>query len=320
LWALTDSSRYQPPWPNERCRVHAKAKAAGRRDTASVSAENAELVCSLLERLNKSSDEIRAVITELCDSDVDYYPVRKFPESRPCHGREDFSEFLVRFREAFSDYRAEIDEVIAVGDDRVLACLNLRAEGRESGVNLEGGMYHCAWLRHGRFFRIEDHLTLSGALHALGLEGETLEAARLRAPSNLDLVRSIFAAWERGDWSSAEWAHLEIEFERVEEAWRGRWVGLAGMAQGWREWLSAWEDFRIAHVEEYREIDSERVIVLHRFSGRGKTSGVDVEETQAKGASLFHIRDGKVTRVVAYSSRDLVFADLGLTAETGSSE
>ena len=29
---------------------------------------------------------------------------------------------------------------------------------------------------------------------------------------NVEIVRSIFAAWERGDFSSVEWAHPEIEF------------------------------------------------------------------------------------------------------------
>jgi hypothetical protein len=47
-------------------------------------------------------------------------------------------------------------------------------------MEIEGDVYECAWLRHGRFFRMEDHLTLGGALRALGLEGETLEEAGLR--------------------------------------------------------------------------------------------------------------------------------------------
>jgi ketosteroid isomerase-like protein len=109
---------------------------------------------------------------------------------------------------------------------------------------------------------------------------------------NLDLVRSLFAAWERGDYGSTEWAHPEIEFVIAGGPAPGRWTGLAGLAEGWREWLSAWEDFR-PEAEEYREIDGERVLVLLRFGGRGKTSGVEIGQMQSNGANLFHIRDGK---------------------------
>jgi SnoaL-like domain len=122
-----------------------------------------------------------AVVDEFWDEDCDYYPVRKFPEARPCHGRQELSSFLTGYLEAFSIYEWAVQDLVAVGDDRVLAHINVRAEGRGSGVELEGGLYQCFWLRHGRFFRVEDHLTSKGALRALGLEGETLEAARLRS-------------------------------------------------------------------------------------------------------------------------------------------
>jgi hypothetical protein len=144
-----------------------------------MSQENVEVVRGWYAPLSASPEEWVAAVSEFWDSDGDFYPVRKFPEALPCHGREEISKFLVHFAEAFSHYDWAIRWLVAVGDDRVLSCLNLRAEGRGSGVNLEGDLYECCWLRHGRFFRVEDHLTLSGALHALGLHGETLEAAGL---------------------------------------------------------------------------------------------------------------------------------------------
>jgi hypothetical protein len=145
-----------------------------------VPAENVEVVRRFLAALSASPEEIRASVAEFWDADADYYPVRKFPEAQPCHGLEQVSRFLVRFREAWSRLDWAVQELFEIGDDRVLVCRSLRAEGRESGMKLEGDVYQCCWLRHGRFFRVEDHLTLRGALHALGLQGETLEAAGLR--------------------------------------------------------------------------------------------------------------------------------------------
>jgi len=83
------------------------------------------------------------------------------------------------------------------------------------------------------------------------------------------------------------------------------------MAEGWRNFLSAWEDVRFG-ADEYRELDGERVLVLTHATGRGRTSGLDVGKLRTRGANLFHIRDGKVTRHVAYLQRDLALADLGL--------
>lgn len=126
--------------------------------------------------------------------------------------------------------------------------------------------------------------------------------------ANLDLVRSIYAVWERGDFSAADWAHPEIEFAIVEGPSPGTFRGLEGMAGGHGDWMNAWEDFHV-RADECRELDEERVLVLDQPRGRGKSSGLDIGQ---KGATLFQIRNSRVIRLVINWDRERALAGLGL--------
>ena len=134
--------------------------------------------------------------------------------------------------------------------------------------------------------------------------------------ASLDLVHSIYADWERGNFSSVGWADPEIEYVEAE---MGRFPrtsshGVIGLAEAARARLEVLEDVREL-AEEYRELDDGRVLVLNLTRGRWKRSGIELGVSKSRpwvGAHLFHIRDGKVTKLVVYGSRDSAVADLGL--------
>jgi ketosteroid isomerase-like protein len=126
---------------------------------------------------------------------------------------------------------------------------------------------------------------------------------------NLDLVRSIYADWERGDFGSAEWADPNIDFAIIGGPTRYEAThGIPGMARSTREFLTEWEGYRV-EAEEYRELDEERILVLTLDTARGRTSGV---HTVAKRAHVLHLHGGKVVSAALYWDRDRAFADLGL--------
>jgi ketosteroid isomerase-like protein len=129
---------------------------------------------------------------------------------------------------------------------------------------------------------------------------------------NAELVRSIYAAWERGDFRSVEWAHPEIEYVIVDGPTPGSWTGLTDAAKGFREFLNAWEEHRI-EVDEYRALEPSRFLILTHYTGRGKTSGLELGEMRTKVAHVVEIRGGKVTRFVAYFDHKRALADLGLS-------
>jgi hypothetical protein len=134
--------------------------------------------------------------------------------------------------------------------------------------------------------------------------------------ASLDLVRSIYADRERGDHGSTEWAHPEIDLVVADGPEPGSWTGVSALVERREDFLSAWEGLRLK-VDEYRELDDERVLVLTRAGGgRGRTSGLELGgHGGGGGASVYHVRDGKVTRLVIYLEREHALTDLGLAPE-----
>ena len=91
---------------------------------------------------------------------------------------------------------------------------------------------------------------------------------------NLDLVRSLFADWERGDFTRIDWADPDIEFAWPEglDALPGPRRGRQALAEDWRTTMAAWDNLSVT-AEEYRELDEELITVLHRFRARGTMRG-----------------------------------------------
>jgi hypothetical protein len=85
------------------------------------------------------------------------------------------------------------------------------------------------------------------------------------------------------------------------------------MAQASRDSINAWEHYQ-AKAREYRELDTERVLVLYSYGGRGKGSGIEVGALGGNGAGVFHVRDGQVTRLLAWWDEQRALADLGLAS------
>ena len=148
------------------------------------------------------------------------------------------SDWLATFEELTID----VPEVVDMGNGVIYGTWVLT--GRVVG----GGEVHQRWASAQMLCgpvvrpRLEAHLDPEDARAT----AERLAKERGYSPSeNLDLVRSIYADWERGDWSSATWAHPDIEYVMVDEPGSHVYVGLAEMARAWRSFLSAWEDYRL---------------------------------------------------------------------------
>jgi ketosteroid isomerase-like protein len=121
-------------------------------------------------------------------------------------------------------------------------------------------------------------------------------------------VRRLWAALSKRDWDgfSAE-LDPEMEYSPVEEqvVYRGR----EAVIQYAERWLEAWDTF-LGEVEEAESAPAkDRAFIALRFRGRGKESGVEIDQ---RGFWVAEVRGGRLYRISEYSDRDQALEAVGL--------
>jgi ketosteroid isomerase-like protein len=130
--------------------------------------------------------------------------------------------------------------------------------------------------------------------------------------TNVEALHAVYDEWGRGNFGP----RFDVYAPDMEWGWSGEFPGLAGVrpdpeARSSRlgEWLSQWNEWR-CEAEDY-VASGDRVVVLTRYTGRGRGSGAAVD---TQGAHLWTFRDGKVVRLEIFSSRSKALAAAGLAS------
>jgi ketosteroid isomerase-like protein len=127
---------------------------------------------------------------------------------------------------------------------------------------------------------------------------------------NVEILRSIYARWARGDFWTPEVFDPEVEVVWARQVpGMGTYHGLAGLEQSLREWFTAWGDIRM-EADEFIEVAPDRILVLVSAHGRGQGSGIAVAADDF--AHEWTMRDGRATRLVGYAGRAEALKAVGL--------
>ena len=128
---------------------------------------------------------------------------------------------------------------------------------------------------------------------------------------NVEIVRAIYAEWERGDFQAAlPVLDREITFETFMPDSNEIVVlhGLDRLEDFMRDWFGQWEAYRVIG-DEFRAVGTDHVFVAGRQAGTGRRSGVEVD---SPGFTVWTFRAGKVVRLLAHYDRASALEAAGL--------
>jgi ketosteroid isomerase-like protein len=118
--------------------------------------------------------------------------------------------------------------------------------------------------------------------------------------SDREKLEVLYAEWAQGDYSRSDIFDPEMEMESIGLAEPMHAESYEEFVDLMRGWLGAWGKPLTIEADEMIE-SGDRILVLVRWKGHGKESGVAME---APGAHLWTFRDGLVVRYQVFRDRD----------------
>jgi ketosteroid isomerase-like protein len=130
--------------------------------------------------------------------------------------------------------------------------------------------------------------------------------------ADLALFDRMLSEWQRGEFWNAEPYADDVVFV-VSGPDPGEYHGLDGLGAAWRDFLSAWENFRI-QPEGVVPGDPGVYALLLRLQAQGKGSGLEID---AEVANVVRMRGGRIERLEMFWDRDAAIAAAGAGAGGG---
>jgi ketosteroid isomerase-like protein len=115
--------------------------------------------------------------------------------------------------------------------------------------------------------------------------------------AQIALLRELYQEWSRGEFfGRGDYYCDDVEMtfsEQYPEPQTHR--GLREIAEMQINWLRAWDDYTVS--AEQMKVVGDRIVVGNRLRGRGKGSGIALDD---RHAIVFAFREGRIARMVAY--------------------
>jgi ketosteroid isomerase-like protein len=128
---------------------------------------------------------------------------------------------------------------------------------------------------------------------------------------NVEVVTAAYEAFARGGldrWmehftDDVDWRAIEGDIDDV-----GPIHGKDALRAWLQDWIDTFDEFWFEPLELI-DAGMDKVVVVERYGGRAKLSGVETDQTEAE---VFTIRDGKITRLWMFQERAEALEAAGL--------